>query len=82
VTCVECGLPDDGWGDGIGSCDCPRCGCGECRYCANQLGYHSAQCADDQGEAGWDDDDDDPGAWLDENPGPLTVTVTVQGGLL
>jgi hypothetical protein len=25
--CYDCGLPDlhDGAGDGIGSCDCPRC---------------------------------------------------------
>jgi hypothetical protein len=25
--CLDCGLPDlhDGYGDGIGSCDCPRC---------------------------------------------------------
>lgn len=25
--CLDCGLPDsyDGGGDGIGSCDCPRC---------------------------------------------------------
>jgi len=30
VTCDVCGLPDlhGGQGDGIGSCDCPRCDCG------------------------------------------------------
>jgi hypothetical protein len=84
-TCVECGLPDPhhGQGDGIGSCGCPRCDCGECRYCADQLGGHGEACADDQGDAGWDDDEDyDAGRWLDENPGPPTVTLTVQEGLL
>jgi len=27
VTCFDCNLPDpyNGAGDGIGSCDCPRC---------------------------------------------------------
>lgn len=31
MTCDVCGLPDlhDGAGDGIGSCDCARCDCGE-----------------------------------------------------
>ncbi|MBM0257364.1 hypothetical protein [Micromonospora sp. 4G55] len=30
MTCDVCGLPDyyRGQGDGIGSCDCPRCDCG------------------------------------------------------
>ena len=30
MTCDVCGLPDryNGNGDGIGSCDCPRCECG------------------------------------------------------
>lgn len=29
MTCQRCGLPDlhHGQGDGIGSCDCPRCYC-------------------------------------------------------
>jgi len=29
MTCFVCGLPDPyrGNGDGIGSCDCPRCDC-------------------------------------------------------
>lgn len=76
MTCVECCLPDDY--DGLGSCGCPRCDCGECRYCANQLGGHGEACRD----AWYDDEDDDPGAWLDENPGRPTETVTVREGLL
>ena len=30
MRCDVCGLPDlhNGQGDGIGSCDCPRCECG------------------------------------------------------
>lgn len=33
MICDVCGLPDmhDGQGDGIGSCDCPRCACGVAR---------------------------------------------------
>jgi hypothetical protein len=33
MTCDLCGLPDlhNGNGDGIGSCDCPRCRCGAAR---------------------------------------------------
>ncbi len=33
MTCDVCGLPDrhQGQGDGIGSCDCPRCDCGSAR---------------------------------------------------
>lgn len=29
MRCLVCGLPDSyrGQGDGIGSCDCPRCDC-------------------------------------------------------
>jgi hypothetical protein len=32
--CGDCGLPDlhRGQGDGIGSCDCPRCECGDPRW--------------------------------------------------
>lgn len=35
-TCDVCGLPDlhRGHGDGIGSCDCPRCDCGVARSSA------------------------------------------------
>jgi len=59
-TCVECGLPDDGWGDGIGSCDCPRCDCGECRYCADAFSSHGERCAALDTD-GWYDDDDPRG---------------------
>lgn len=36
TTCDVCGLPDihRGQGDGIGSCDCPRCDCGVARSSA------------------------------------------------
>jgi hypothetical protein len=80
MTCVECGLVDDhhGNGDGVGSCDCPRCDCGECRYCADAFSSHGEACRD----AWYDDEDDDHGSWLDANPGRPTVTATVQGGLL
>jgi len=59
-TCVECGLPDDGYGDGIGSCDCPRCDCGECRYCADAFSSHGEACAALDTD-GWYDDDDPRG---------------------
>lgn len=34
MRCDVCGLPDNyrGQGDGIGSCDCPRCDCGSTKY--------------------------------------------------
>lgn len=54
-TCVECGLPDpyDGQGDGIGSCECPRCGCGlECLYCADVFDAHA--CGTDNDDDGLD----------------------------
>ena len=59
--CDVCLLPDpyDGDGDGIGSCDCPRCECGAaygsvfcscpldddygCRFCGAEVG-HFATC--------------------------------------
>lgn len=45
MRCLECGLPDpyDGWGDGIGSCECPRC-----EYCGAPPG---CDCSDD--DYGW-----------------------------
>lgn len=62
--CDVCGLPDlhRGQGDGIGSCDCPRCDCGAarsstfcscdpaCSYCL------SAACEGDCDEAYEDDE--------------------------
>jgi hypothetical protein len=34
LDCDVCGLPDpyNGYGDGIGSCDCPRCECGSAAH--------------------------------------------------
>lgn len=59
MRCDVCGLPDPyrGQGDGIGSCDCPRCdhGCGVARgsYLCN--GPSDDDPYDDP-DAGWDDD--------------------------
>jgi len=41
--CFECNLPDiyDGGGDGISSCECPRCG-----YCGWPPGV--CNCSDDE----------------------------------
>lgn len=53
-TCPECGLPDlhNGYGDGIGSCGCPRCPlCGE----PDPAGMHPAMHdEDDRATAGQD----------------------------
>lgn len=68
-TCDVCGLPDlhHGHGDGIGSCDCPRCDCGTarssqfcscdpaCSYCLSKA------CEGDCDEAYADEPDDDAG---------------------
>lgn len=50
MPCDVCGLPDlhNGQGDGIGSCDCPRCDCGEAR------GSSLCGCPSDE-EGDWDD---------------------------
>jgi len=44
VTCFDCNLPDhyNGAGDGIGSCDCPRCD-----RCGEPPGLCTAACDDD-----------------------------------
>lgn len=61
MTCDVCGLPDlhRGQGDGIGSCDCPRCdhGCGVARgsYLCNGPS-DDGHPYDDDPDAGWDDD--------------------------
>jgi hypothetical protein len=51
MRCDVCGLPDPyhGRGDGIGSCDCPRCDCGEAMWSS------LCSCPPD-GEA-WPDED-------------------------
>ena len=55
IDCDVCGLPDryNGRGDGIGSCDCPRCegGCGVAAW--------SALCScppEDYGDFEWGDE--------------------------
>lgn len=72
--CDVCGLPDlhGGQGDGIGSCDCPRCDCGTARgssfcSCDSACSYClSKTCSGDCDEAYADEPDDDAGhadAW-------------------
>lgn len=55
MRCPACGLPDSyrGQGDGIGSCDCPRCDC--CH-----AGPDECECRRD-----FDELDDDPGEPFD-----------------
>lgn len=54
MTCDVCGLPDPyrGRGDGVGSCDCPRCDCGAAR------GSFLCGCPSD--EWPYDDEEDVP----------------------
>jgi hypothetical protein len=70
--CFDCNMPDpyNGAGDGIGSCDCPRC---------EDCGAPPGGC---NGHDDWDDDEgDDPYAWTPcGQPGcacqvPVMVTV-------
>ena len=65
MTCPVCGLPDAyrGQGDGIGSCDCPRCDCChagpdecECRQDWDVIRSYY----DDEGELGFDPLCNDP----------------------
>lgn len=60
MNCQQCGLPDPyrGQGDGIGSCECPRCDCcgaapDECDCDRDYDEYHAF-------------DDDDPDAEFDD----------------
>lgn len=63
MICDVCGLRDAyrGQGDGIGSCDCPRCGCGAARgssLCSCPLdedGEWDCRCGD-VCTCDWDDD--------------------------
>lgn len=67
--CDVCGLPDlhRGQGDGIGSCDCPRCDCGVARSssfctCDPACSYcFSKACEGDCDEVFADEPDDDAG---------------------
>lgn len=59
--CWSCGLPDyyDGAGDGIGSCECPRC-----EWCSGPP--LECSCEDDDYYDGeWRPEDDDYGQWAE-----------------
>ncbi|GHJ11192.1 hypothetical protein TPA0907_55590 [Micromonospora humidisoli] len=74
--CDVCGLPDPyrGQGDGIGSCDCPRCDCGAprssylCTCPPDDDPDDSCPCGDP--DCGWYDSCADPEPWpADTTPG-------------
>lgn len=54
VDCDVCGLPDpyNGGGDGVGSCECPRCDGGEAASSSVLC-----ICPPDDIDGYWDDDD-------------------------
>ena len=62
LPCFDCGLPDlhNGAGDGIGSCECPRCEtCGAPPGCdCSRLGEdcRCGECGGWDEFGGWDDD--------------------------
>ncbi|MGW5556877.1 hypothetical protein ACWER9_06595 [Micromonospora sp. NPDC003944] len=72
MTCDVCGLPDlhQGQGDGIGSCDCPRCECGAAR------GSYLCDCVFDECDD-WGNGDDVE--WPDDELGRPVVTVELPG---
>jgi hypothetical protein len=81
-TCFDCGLPDyhRGRGDGIGSCDCPRCqGCGagpeQCDCWAKLAGCEAAFCGDPDCTC------DDDGEWPEDVFRPVE-TIQPAGGVL
>lgn len=80
MTCLDCGLPDwyDGDGDGIGSCECPRCD-----WCGAAPGVCSCGHADDFADFG-DDPADEVGDWGRGFGGRLmpVETLTPAGGVL
>jgi hypothetical protein len=78
--CFDCGLPDwyDGDGDGIGSCDCPRC---------ERCGAPPGGCYCSGGDQVWCEADgcgacDDPDCCGDPGPNVVTVTAFADQGLL
>jgi len=82
VNCFDCGLPDpyQGRGDGIGSCECPRCqecgappeGC-DCAWTEDLCDC----CGDPDDDAGHGDD------WPADVIRPVRTTVAFQkAGLL
>lgn len=63
MTCPSCGLHDSyrGQGDGIGSCDCPRC------QCCGRGPSDDCDCSQDWNDrwpSGEYDDDDEPDDFL------------------
>ena len=70
MTCDVCGLPDlhRGQGDGYGSCDCPRCDCGEAKYSV----FCDCPPADE-----WDDDGGEP--WPDDVIARPVETIEIPG---
>ncbi|MEU7904139.1 hypothetical protein [Actinoplanes sp. NPDC049118] len=77
APCFDCGLPDtyDGQGDGIGSCECPRCErCGSGPGCDCRWDDDNFACP--CGGGCWDDRPDDDG------PPMETVTAFQDAGLL
>jgi hypothetical protein len=94
VTCDVCGLPDSyrGQGDGIGSCDCPRCDCGSARgsdFCTCEPDYCVLIGGDGEHCPCWQEggtccgcgmaepDDDEP--WPDDVIARPVVTVEIPG---
>ncbi|MEV4271952.1 hypothetical protein [Micromonospora aurantiaca (nom. illeg.)] len=76
MRCDVCGLPDPyrGQGDGIGSCDCPRCdhGCGVAAWSS------LCQGPDEDGSEDWGQEyDDEP--WPDDVVSRPVVTVELPG---
>ncbi|TBL44269.1 hypothetical protein EYA84_02165 [Verrucosispora sp. SN26_14.1] len=72
MTCDVCGLPDRyrGQGDGIGSCDCPRCDCGAAS------GSQFCTCEPDDVDDQWPPDDE---PWPDDVIARPVETVELDG---
>jgi len=79
MRCDVCGLPDpyNGQGDGIGSCDCPRCdhGCGVAAMSSLCQGSDDDYPYDDDPD--WPEDDGEP--WPDDVIIRPVVTVELPG---
>jgi hypothetical protein len=82
VRCDVCNLPDlhNGQGDGVGSCDCPRCDCGAASWsslctCPSDDDYPWGEDPD----AGYGDDDVE---WPDDVWARPIVSIEPVGGVL
>lgn len=73
TDCWCCGLPMAVLGDGIGSCDCHRCGLCLVHHCRD---VEDCPAEDDDGDDWWDEDG------YDDVPSRPTLTLHVQGGVL